>query len=71
MNSWALEYTLHIPLSAQVAKKLLSESFTNALNEPTELNAGRKVIQFSSLVESHNKTMKAGCEPDCNTELSN
>ena len=71
MNGWPLEYTLDTPLSAKEAKKLLSESFINALNEPTELNAGRKVAQFSSLVESHNKTMKAGCKPYCNTELSN
>ena len=71
MNSWAQEYTLHTMLSTQVGKKLLSESFMNALNEPTELNAGRKVAQFSSFVESHNKTMKAGCKPYCNTELSN
>ena len=71
MNSWALEYTLRTPLSAQVAKKLLSESFMNVQNEPTEFNAGRKVAQFSSLIESHNKTMKAGCKPYCNTELSN
>ena len=71
MNSWALEYTLHTPLSAQVAKKFLPESLMNALNELTQPYAGRKVAQFSSLVESHNKTMKVGCKPYCNTELSN